>query len=248
METNLSASQPAPAAAQAAGEISAPALDYAPPPPAARLRRWLRPGSAGFFGLVLALTVAGTWWGWKGRLKADERAFHERAEINTTGRLIWFSKPPDRASLHHLARLPGTWRIFLQWPGNPGPDAPLVFRGLRLPNVIEIHFLPDKDVDPWLIEFSRPDSGLKSIASLALSGNQVTDAGLKELARPDSGLKSLASLNLGSTQVTDAGLKELARPDSGLKSLASLNLVGTHVTDAGIEALRKARPGLIVYR
>src|SRR6185437_12799731 len=74
-----------------------PALDYAPPPRAARLRRWLRPGSAGFFVLVLALTVAGSWWGWKWRVRADERAFNECAGSNSGYRSIIFTKPPTAA-------------------------------------------------------------------------------------------------------------------------------------------------------
>ena len=73
------------------------------------------------------------------------------------------------------------------------------------------------------------------------------DAWLTELARPDSGLTGLTMLNLGYTQVTDAGLKELARPDSGLKALAALDLGGTRVTDSGVAALKAARPGLVVY-
>ena len=76
----------------------------------------------------------------------------------------------------------------------------------------------------------------------------MTDAGVKDLARPDTGLKALITLELSGTKVMDAGLMELARPDSGLKALTTLYLYNTNVTDAGIAALKSARPELNIVR
>src|SRR6202035_776764 len=106
MESDTMTSQVPPAAPQAAGVVSAPSLNYAPPGRFARLRRWLGPGSPVFFVLILALAGAGAWGAWNWRLKADERAFNERTCAGPYVGWITFSKPPNAASLRHLNRLP----------------------------------------------------------------------------------------------------------------------------------------------
>jgi hypothetical protein len=220
MEPNPTISPDPPATPQAPGDIPAPALDYAPRPRAVRLRRWLRPGSAGFFGLVLALAVAGSWWGWKWRLRADEKAFNERATANAARRWINFTKPPNAASLRYLSRLAGTWRVFFNWKDDSDRFAPLVFRGRPLLNVTQLSIFSGVDADLWL----------------------------KELSRPDSGLKAIIYIGLFNSKITEKTLKELARLDSGLKALEMLEFRGTRVTNAGVEALQKARPGLKIVR
>ena len=55
--------------------------------------------------------------------------------------------------------------------------------------------------------------GLTTIASLDLSGTQVTDAGLVRL----KGLKRLSELTLSFTKVTDAGEKKLRQARPNLK-------------------------------
>jgi hypothetical protein len=133
-----------------ADPTSAPVLTYAKSPRAGLLRRWLRPGSPGFVILILLLASAGTWGGWKWRLRADEKAFNRCARIiYVSGKVIGFTAPPTRAAMRHRARLSGSWT-----------------------------------------------SGLKTLTVLKLGGTSVTDAGLNELSRPDSGLKALTSLDL----------------------------------------------------
>ena len=244
MDSNSTISKDPPSTPQAAEKVLVPALDHAPPPRGDPLRRWLRPGSAGFFLLVVALAAAGGCQSSLSRSEADEQAFYARVKVDTTDRQIIFSKAPDSASLRHLARLPGTWHVTFDGTLYPDPPAPQVLRGHRFPNVIAVSFTEGMDIDPWLREMSRPDSGFKSLASLYLGGTKVTDADLKELARPDSGLNALVELDLPDTKVTDAGLKELARPVNGLKALTSLRLYKTEVTDAGVRELARPDSGL----
>jgi hypothetical protein len=228
------------------GELAAPALHYAPARPrrGARLHRLLQPGSPAFLLLLFALLAAGVWGTWKLRLRADEQAFNARAKIDAANRVITFSQPPDAASIRHLARLPGMWRVFFRWRGDQSPSAPLALRGQRLSNVRRLDFGERVDVDPWLKEIARPNSGFKSLTILFLPVTRVTDAGLKELARPDSGLKSVRNLNLDFTGTTDAGLRELSRPNSGIGSLTELALKNAPVTDAGLRELARPDSGL----
>ncbi len=244
MEVKQTNSQPSTAAASSAADATAPQLNYAPPRRFGRLRRWIGPGSAGFFALVLMLAGAGMWGAWKWRLKADERAFNERAMVVAGLGRISFTRPPNVAALRHLARLPCPSIVVFDFDGSTENSAVRAYREGRWPKTIFLSFGPEVDVDAWLSELARPDSGLKALASLDLRYTSVTDAGLKALARPDSGLKGLATLDLFGTQVTDAGLKELARPDGGLKGLATLHLGGTQVTDAGLKELAHPDSGL----
>src|SRR5438270_807854 len=80
----------------------------------------------------------------------------------------------------------------------------------------------------------RRNSGLKTITTLGLSKNKITDAGVKELAD----LENLATLLLDGTQITDESVKELAK----LKNLTTLVLRNTKVTNAGVKELQKALP------
>ena len=220
METDETPSPPRPEISNLKSPISNPPLDYAPPRRFSRLRRGFRPGSVGFFALILALAGAGTWGARKWRLKEDEKAFNERAVINWAGGYITFNRPPSVASLRHLTRLAGMRGLSFDWSGPADPTVLRTLPGRGLPWVKELSIVQDVDVDGWL----------------------------KELARPDSGLKTLTELSLYNTQITDAGLKELARPDSGLKALTALGLYNTQVTDRGVAALKQARPGLTIYR
>ena len=49
-------------------------LEYAKSSRGGRVWRWVRPGSVGFFGMVLMLAGLATWGGWKWKLRADENA------------------------------------------------------------------------------------------------------------------------------------------------------------------------------
>ena len=254
--------------------VPALALNYAPPRRLAWLRRWFGPGSVGFFAIILALAGAGTWGAWKWRIKADEKAFNERAVIDWANGAVTFNKPPNAGSLRHLTRLAGMRWLAFNWSGPADPTVLRTLRGKGLPWAKILEIGEGVDADGWLKELSRPDGGLAALTELSFIGTHVTAAGLKELTRPDSGMKALGRLDLLFTEVTDVGLKELARPDSGLKTLKLLNvrytpvtdaalielarpdcglkaltwlyLSGTNVTDAGIKALKKARPGLTI--
>src|SRR4051794_18296133 len=88
-------------------------LVYAPRYAARRLSRWVRPGSAGFFLLMLALAAGGTWgsWGtWKWMLQRDRRAFVACTTAAVGGGRgdFAFVRAPSPGALRHLARLPGT--------------------------------------------------------------------------------------------------------------------------------------------
>ena len=227
----------------AAPDVTPAPLGYAAAPAGARARvlRWVRPGTAGFFLLVALLAGAAAWGVWKGMLDRDRKAF-DACAMSEGLSLIRFTHPPSRGALRHLARLPGgPWALYLYWPAAEGLGASAAI-GTVKPTAIIVG--PGVDADALLMELARPDSGLKALTELDLDGTQVTDAGLIALARPDSGLKALMALNLDNTHVTDAGLIALARPDSGLKELMVLNLYGTQVTDAGVKALQQARPAL----
>jgi hypothetical protein len=232
--------------AAAALPASAPslALHYAPARPrwAASVRRLLRPGSPGFLVLVLAVTTTAVWSLRKYQLRADEWAFDQRTVFN--GTRVEFVQAPDEASLRHLGRLPGIWQI--QFPRDPAPATPLVLRGQHFSNVDDVNFAEGVDVNPWLAEMARPDTGFKSLKILSLHSSSVTGLGLKELARPDSGLSALTTLVLYNTQVTNSDLRELVRPDCGLKALTTVLAESTPVTGTGAQLLMKIRPGLTV--
>jgi len=268
------------AVARAEDAHAGPVLGYAARPAGARrLWRWIRPGSVLFFVLIAWLAAGAGWGAWKWRLAADREAFEACATINSysapgvTG--VSFTHAPSRGALRHLSRLPGPFYVTMQWPESENAAAAQAIGAADLGNVSEIWIRGDTvNADLLLKELSRPDSGLKALTRLSLSGENITDAGLKELARPDSGFKALTRLNLygekvtdaglkelcghdnglraltwldlAGTKVTDAGLKELARPDSGLKALTTLDLFRTTVTHAGVKALKAARPGLTV--
>src|SRR5437764_500870 len=107
----------------AAGTVPARLLSYAPPRRGARLRRWLGPGALGFWVLVLLAAGAAAWGARKWMLRADERAFNERARTDSVGRAT-FSKPPDAASLRHLSRRADTWMVDFDLSGSADPAAP----------------------------------------------------------------------------------------------------------------------------
>lgn len=227
-----------------ADPASAPILTYAPPRRGGRLRRWLRPGSPGFFLLILLLAGAGTWGGWKWRLRADERAFDQCVTIGNQGYWVKFTAPPTRAAVRHLARRRGPLIVTVEWTGPSEPAAFEAFRGMPLANVSELGVHNSIAADALIKEIARPGSGLKALTLLHLPYANVTDAGLKELSRPDSGLKSLTTLYVVAAPVTDAGLKELSRPDTGLKALDALYLWDTPVTDAGLREMSRPESGL----
>jgi hypothetical protein len=248
MEDNRIISEPRPEISNLKSQISNPPLNYAPRRRFSRLRRWLRPGSAGFFVLILALAGAGGWKVWKLRLAADERAFNERTEVNIWFTGVLFSKPPDARSLRHLERRRGIWSVYFRWSEESARSTPAVVRGRRLSHVREIGFDDKVDVDAWLKELVQPDTSFSGLTTLNLPHTHVTIAGLKELARTDSGLKMLASLDLTYTQVTDAGIVELARAGGGLTALSSLDLTYTKITDASLKALARSDCGLKALR
>ena len=76
------------------------------------------------------------------------------------------------------------------------------------------------------------------LATLTLSGTQVTDVGLKPLAK----LPNLWNLNLNRTALSDAGLDVLRQ----FTRLSSVRTTHTRVTRAGTHALKNARPKLYV--
>ena len=219
-------------------------LHYAPTPEQSYLHRWVRPGSPGFFVLIVALVVSGTWWVWQSCLDADKQAFYKLVSVDTRTRCIIFANPPDAAALRHMARLPGKWSLMFFWGGVPDPSMPQLFRGRRFPNITTIYFCRDADVDAWLKELCRPDCGLTSVDSLSLWHSNVTDAGLRELARSDTGLKALRCLSISDCKVTDAGLSQLTRSGSGLKALVKLDLSETGVTDKWLMKLSGSDCGL----
>jgi hypothetical protein len=223
---------------------SAPVLTYVPAPRVGPLRRWLRPGSPGFVILILLLAGAGTWEGWKWRLREDEKAFDQCASIYITGKQIDFTAPPTRAALRHLAFLQGPWTVDLNWAVPSQPISFEAFRGIPLANVQKLNVGRSIASDSLLNEIVRSDSGLTALTILDLGASRVTDVGIKELCRSDSGLKALSILGLDGTRVADAGLKELSRPDTGLKALAILSLRNTYVTDVGLDELSRPDTGL----
>src|SRR4051812_20354783 len=93
-------------------------LGYAPRSAARRVWRWVRPGSAGFFLLMLALAAGATWitWGtWKWMLQRDRQAFQASTMPAVGGSPgdFAFVHAPSRGALRHMARLPGTHVIEL---------------------------------------------------------------------------------------------------------------------------------------
>lgn len=244
METNETVPTPGSGISNLCSEIAKPALNYAPPRRFARVRRWMGPGSAGFVGLVLILAIAGSWGAWEWRLRADARAFEERTTAGPLAGWIMFTRPPNAASIRHLSRLPSGLDIAFSGADGSDLSAPEMLRGRQLRNIRGFWFRDGMNVDAWLKEIVRPDSGLTALSALYLFDTKLTDAGLMELARPDSGLKCLASLRIDGTQVTDVGVKSLARPDGGLKGLVWLDLSRTRVTDAGVRELARGDSGL----
>ncbi|MDB5329251.1 MAG: inlA 3 [Phycisphaerales bacterium] len=75
----------------------------------------------------------------------------------------------------------------------------------------------------------RNIAALSNLATLDLSGTDVTDAGVGQLAL----LVNLTELDLSNTAVTDVGMPSLAR----LTNLRTLKLKNTRITDAGLKAL-----------
>ena len=61
------------------------ALEYAPPRRFSRVRRWIGPGSVGFFVLVAILAASCAWGGWKWRLQSDRKAFEAQSLIGRIG-------------------------------------------------------------------------------------------------------------------------------------------------------------------
>ena len=57
----------------------------------------------------------------------------------------------------------------------------------------------------------------KSLQTIHLGGNQITDAGLKALAENGEKFKSLQTIHLGWNQITDAGLREMKKKISSLR-------------------------------
>src|SRR5947209_1706557 len=115
---------------------AASVLPYGRPARGSAVWRWVRPGSVGFFGIVLILAALATWGGWRWRLKEDERAFNAetRPWQGASGGPIGFLTPPTRAALRHLARLPGRRSIFIVCNGPLAPTAFEPFRTVRLAN------------------------------------------------------------------------------------------------------------------
>ena len=194
-------------------DVTPAPLGYAAAPAGARARvlRWVRPGTAGFFLLVALLAGATAWGAWKGMLYRDRKAF-DACVMSQGPSEILFTHPPSRGVLRHLARMPGgPWMLDLDWPAAEGLGASAAI-GTVKPTAIIVG--PGVDADALLMELARPDSGLKALTRLYIDNTSVTDAGLIALARPDSGLKALTWLHLDNTSVTDAGVKALqqARP------------------------------------
>ncbi len=236
-----------PAIGPTAATVAAAPLHYAPVANGRAVRRWLAGHPVLLVALAVGVAAALSWYGWKWRLKQDEKAFNARAVIGPTNGWIFFNAPPTAAAQRHLQRMPnirGLSALSFSWSGNPEPDACSSLRGRRFPTVNTFALRGEMDADVWLKEISRPDTGLKTLAALDLWNTKVTDAGLKELARPDTGLAALRTLDLGGTKVTEAGLKELARPDTGLKALTELNLTRANVTDTSLKELAKPGSGL----
>ena len=86
--------------------------------------------------------------------------------------------------------------------------------------------------DDMLVEVSN----LRSLKTLLIAGNRITDKGLAKL----SALSRLEKLDLEATLVTDAGLKHLQT----LHNLRTVRLSRSRVTPAGIQALQQACPQL----
>jgi hypothetical protein len=209
-----------------------------------RVWNWVRPGTAAFFLIVLAVAAGGMWGGWRWRLQKDQREFDASAVLWGNGVDVEFIHPPSRGALRHLARLSGRWELLLRWPASENQGAATAFGQVKLSNVTYIEIGSGPDADPLLASLSRPVGQWTGLASLVLTDTNVTDAGVKELARPDCGLKSLRWLSLWSTKVTDAGVNALALPDCGLKTLVELDLSNTQVTDASLKELSRPASGM----
>ena len=243
--TEIPIDAPAHAAhARAEAVVFRQSLNYAKSQRGGWLPRWFRPGSAGFFILILTLAGVGAWGAWKWRIREDEKAFGERTAGRAGSGMIEFSMPPNPAALRHLARLPGPITVSFDFTDPPDGVAVRAFGDRQWPNVDTIWLGGNIAADAWLKELARPDKGPKNLTKLMLWRANVTDAGLKELARSDSGLKALTMLSLECTGVTDAGLKELARPISGLTALKTLLIDSTGITDAGLRYLQHPESGL----
>jgi len=128
------------------------------------------------------------------------------------------------------------------WPSVPDleiiPDAtlnPLREKGIVILPLANNHPLlqincqsvPDLNDDDW-----EPFNAFKQhIASLRLSGTQISDKSLKWISL----LPNLTKLYLDNTKVSDAGLMLLSHS----KELRYLNLVGTKVTEKGLLSLHR---------
>jgi hypothetical protein len=253
MATEAHEASPATRAGNDPARAAAQPLAYAAPPRASRLWRPLR--RVGLVLLTLALSGAAAWAACKWQLKADERAFNQRASIRAgfergVTDCIIFRKPPNAASLRHVQRLSGRYYVLLSWAGIDDAS-PHVLRGYRLPNITGISIEDEvgatgraKDTDAWVEELSRPDTGFTSVVTLAFDGTNLSDAGLKHLASPSSGLRRLEELWIDNSMVTDAGVKYLADPSSGLTALGTLSLRDDGITDASLRGLSRTDSGL----
>ena len=190
---------------------------------------------------------------------SDAIAFHIRAMYGSKDSWIIFVKPPNAASLRHLARMAGKQHISFFCAFFRGEEAhffertdlindsrdftldPASFRGIELSNVESIAFQTDISADGWLREFTRPDSGLKNLKSIHFASGNITYSGLEALARPDTGLKCLEALSLEHEILTIEGINVMTRSDTGLKNLAKLAVPGLFFTD--LVATKLARPG-----
>ncbi len=115
--------------------------------------------------------------------------------------------------------------------------------------LVTLNLSHTKVTDEALAQLGRPNSRLKGLARLDLSGtlaggHNLENIGLAGLSRSDSGLKSLAWLDLSETAVVNSELGELSRPDTGLRSLIDLNLSGDYINDEGLQAFARPDSGL----
>ncbi|MGE0377413.1 MAG: hypothetical protein AB7I48_24610 [Planctomycetaceae bacterium] len=91
--------------------------------------------------------------------------------------------------------------------------------------------------DDDLVHFEE----LPNVATLNLSGTDVTDEGLKHLA---AGPTKLSELILDETELTDTGIETIHE----LSQLSVLSLCGTKITDKTLAMLVENHPGIVDLR
>lgn len=140
MKPDESVSQSALALARFDGLVAVPGLNYAPVTMRRSVRRWLGSHPGLLVTLAVGAAMAFSWYGWKWRLKEDEKAFNAEATVGQCFGSGWatFVHPPTTASLRHLSRLPNICEIYFDWHDSENAAEARVLRGFRLTNVSEL--------------------------------------------------------------------------------------------------------------